>query len=69
MDGASSLRALSDDLPSLFWWEGLDGSACVDDVVDDLRKHLRQCGPGQFLGGLKLDLGNFDTEFFEGRNR
>jgi len=25
--------------------------------------------PGQFLSGLKLDLGNVNTEFFEGRNR
>jgi hypothetical protein len=23
---------------------------------------------GNSLGGLKLDLGNFNTEFFEGRN-
>jgi hypothetical protein len=42
---------------------------CVDDVFVDLRKRVRQCGPRQFLGGLKLDLGNFNTELFEGRNR
>jgi hypothetical protein len=57
------------DLPPLFWLQGLDGSASVDNVFDDLLKRVRQCGPEQFLGGLKLDLGNFNTEFFEGRNR
>jgi hypothetical protein len=65
----STLSPVYHDLPPLFWWEGLDGSAWVDDLFDDLRKRVRQCGPGQFLGGLKLDLGNFNTEFFEGRNR
>ena len=65
----STVSPIYHDLPPLFWWEGLDGSAWVDDLFDDLRKRVRQCGPGQFLGGLKLDLGNFNTEFFEGRNR
>ena len=65
----STVSPIYHDLPPLFWWEGLDGSACVDDVFDDLRKRVRQCGPSNSLGGLKLDLGNFNTEFFEGRNR
>jgi hypothetical protein len=57
------------DLPPLFWWEGLDGSRVLTMYSTIYGNVYGSVALGNSLRGLKLDLGNFNAEFFEGRNR
>ena len=65
----STLSPLYHDLPPLFWWEGLDGSRVLTMYSTIYGNVYGNVALGNSLRGLKLDLGNFNTEFFEGRNR
>jgi hypothetical protein len=57
------------DLPPLFCREGLDGSSVLTMYSTIYGNVYGNVALGNSLRGLKLDLGNCNTEFFEGRNR
>ena len=65
----STFSPIYHDPPPLFRWKGLDGSRVLTMYSTIYRNVYGNVALGNSLGGLKLDPGNFNTEFFEGRNR